>query len=862
MGRSLPIILVLLFTCAWSAQAGVNPNAKAAIHVLPHNPDLTCSHDFPEIISCQQIVTTYGGCDDVDIFPVFFDLVEYQGVEYGIEWPGIGSCAFTSCSDLTIGGIENSGDGISHAWYVCHSGPVAIPGWGWLTADEYGPVCLVPHPLAGGVIVGDCDYGSVLDTLETTFCAGVCGMPGDEPCGAAYLPIDLTKTDGLPGQCVNPGDNIAYEIGYDNSPNFFDIHNVVLTDYLDPDTDFLSASAGGLYDPGTHTVTWSLGTLGPGESGSVDLAVEVSLGATPGSQLENRCEIVCDEADASEATEDTWVCPDEYAPLGLAKGDRLHGECVEPGATIKYWIPYDNYANESAVHNVVMTDYLPEEGEYISCTGGGLYDAGSHTVVWDLGTLAAGQASEVDLLMRVDGGAVPGTIVSNTCEIVADNTPLTEYTKHTSVCFPAYSSPGLSKVSSVGGGCALRGDTVAYTIVYDNSPNTLDIHNAMLVDELHPNTIYLSGSGGGVYDGGQHEVTWNLGTVGGGIIDSVGVTVEIDTLVGGSQVIANTCRLSCDEVPAVEDGISFSICPSELRSLTLGKTASHGGACVSRGSNTTYTLSYTNPNSEQVVEVVMVDHLPGVTSFVSATGGGAYEPGAHTVTWDIGVVPAGASGEAQLVVYVPYSAMPGSAVHNQCEIAGLETGTATAAHNSTVCGGPGNVAGKAAIHVMEHASRTCSKSFPAIASCGDIEYTVPSCDVDAFPVFFDLMEYQGFDYSLSWPGTYTCAFTSCSDLTIGSIVNPGDGVSHAWYTCQPGPIAVTGWAWIYEGGPSQICPVAHPEAGAIVIGDCSAGLSQPEVIFCAGIAGALGDDPCLTTSIRPTTWGGIKAMYK
>jgi hypothetical protein len=47
-----------------------------------------------------------------------------------------------------------------------------------------------------------------------------------------------------------------------------------------------------------------------------------------------------------------------------------------------------------------------------------------------------------------------------------------------------------------------------------------------------------------------------------------------------------------------------------------------------------------------------------------------------------------------------------------------------------------------------------------------------------------------------------------------------------------------------------------------VIGDCSAGLSQPEVIFCAGIAGALGDDPCLTTSIRPTTWGGIKAMYK
>jgi uncharacterized repeat protein (TIGR01451 family) len=661
---------------------------------------------------------------------------------------------------------------------------------------------------------------------------------------------------------VDPGDHVTYVIEYDNSPNFDYVHDVVLTDYLDSDTDYISASGGGLYDPGTHSVTWNLGTLGPGDAGSFDLTVEVAFSTSPGAQLENRCEIVCDEADPAVVTEYTGVCPETYAPLGLAKGDRLHGGCVEAGANINYWIPYDNDANEYTVYNVMLTDYLPEEGEYVSCTGGGTYDPGSHAVVWNLGILAAGQNGEVDLLMNVDEGTLPGTIVSNTCEIVADQTPTAEATKETEVCTPGYSSPELVKTSSVGTGCALQGDTVAYVIVYDNSPNALDIHSVVLVDELHANTVYVSSSGGGVYDGVQHRVTWDLGTVGGGVIDSVEVAVEIDSLVAGGQVIANMCRLSCDEIPSVESGESFEICPSGLRPLTLDKSASFPGECVAKGSNITYTLSYGNPNPDDVVDVVMSDYLPEATSFVAATGGGAYEPGTHTVTWDIGIIPGEASGEVQLVVHVPANAVSWSVVRNECSIAGSETGTTQAATSSTVCGGQGNASGQVAIHVVEHASRTCTKSFPVMTGCADIEYTEPSGDVDAFPVFFDLVEYQGFDYGLTWPGTYTCAFTSCSDLTIGSIVNPGDGISHAWYVCQPGPVAVTGWGWISEPGPASICAVAHPEANAIVIGDCSGGLSQPMVAYCAGIAGAHGDDPCHTTEVQSTTWGEIKSMFR
>ena len=167
--------------------------------------------------------------------------------------------------------------------------------------------------------------------------------------------------------------------------------------------------------------------------------------------------------------------------------------------------------------------------------------------------------------------------------------------------------------------------------------------------------------------------------------------------------------------------------------------------------------------------------------------------------------------------------------------------------------------GKVGVHVIPHGSRSCIKAFPVVTGCGDMITTEPGPDADAFPVFFDLVEYQGFDYGLSWPGMYSCVFTSCSDLTIGGVVWPGDGVSHAWYVCQPGPVAMPGWGWVYDFG--MVCIVPSPTAG-LNIGDCSGGLDDPICLFCAGIGGYIGDDPCWPTGAEQSTWGNIKSMFR
>jgi hypothetical protein len=173
-----------------------------------------------------------------------------------------------------------------------------------------------------------------------------------------------------------------------------------------------------------------------------------------------------------------------------------------------------------------------------------------------------------------------------------------------------------------------------------------------------------------------------------------------------------------------------------------------------------------------------------------------------------------------------------------------------------------NPLAKVAVHVIPHASRSCTKSFPSIATCEDIITTEPSPDVDAFPVFFDLTEYQGLEYGMTWPGMYTAVFTSCSDLTIGGIVATGDGVSHAWTVCQYSGVAIPGWAWIYDYGVICVVPSPENEEGEITIGDCTPEPDVPVCVFCAGIGDSVGDDPCIPISTEPTTWGAIKGMYR
>jgi hypothetical protein len=176
-----------------------------------------------------------------------------------------------------------------------------------------------------------------------------------------------------------------------------------------------------------------------------------------------------------------------------------------------------------------------------------------------------------------------------------------------------------------------------------------------------------------------------------------------------------------------------------------------------------------------------------------------------------------------------------------------------------------NAAVRATVHVLPHSSqRTCTQGFPDVGWCNDLKTTEASADVDWFPVFYDLTEYMGVEYGATWPGAYTCSFTICSDLCIGDIIEPGDGISHVWFSCETGGAVIPGWGHIYEPNGGRICLIPHPISGEISVLDCDQELDGPAVIpSCAGIGGQQGDDPCGTDSppVSEETWGRIKTMF-
>jgi uncharacterized repeat protein (TIGR01451 family) len=136
--------------------------------------------------------------------------------------------------------------------------------------------------------------------------AGIC-IPQEE---VAYNPLNLAKTDGLaPGDCVNAGDNITYTISYDNTQNQNPVNNVTIVDTLPPETNYVSDSGGGIYNAGTHTVTWNIGTLPGGDpGGSIQLVVQVDPSTTLGITITDYCTIDSDETPKTTVTEQTDIC--------------------------------------------------------------------------------------------------------------------------------------------------------------------------------------------------------------------------------------------------------------------------------------------------------------------------------------------------------------------------------------------------------------------------------------------------------------------------------------------------------------------------------------------------------------------------
>ncbi len=127
------------------------------------------------------------------------------------------------------------------------------------------------------------------------------------------------------------------------------------------------------------------------------------------------------------------ACADVSPPIYLTKTSEIQGDepnCANPFTVDNYLIYDINYGNPitnpsdpnyfGTVYDVNIVDLLPLEVDFYSATGGGVYDANTHTVKWTIGELEPGDVNSLTITTKVNYYAHPGGQLQNFSEMTAD----------------------------------------------------------------------------------------------------------------------------------------------------------------------------------------------------------------------------------------------------------------------------------------------------------------------------------------------------------------------------------------------------------------------------------------------------------
>ncbi len=118
--------------------------------------------------------------------------------------------------------------------------------------------------------------------------------------GISYNPLSFDKDDGL--TTTTAGSQITYTLSYVNN-NQVPVTGVTITDTVPEGVNFVSATGSGVESAGI--VSWNIGTLSAGESGSVSMTVQESSGAVR--TLTNYATISSNELTQTTQSDDTKI---------------------------------------------------------------------------------------------------------------------------------------------------------------------------------------------------------------------------------------------------------------------------------------------------------------------------------------------------------------------------------------------------------------------------------------------------------------------------------------------------------------------------------------------------------------------------
>ena len=226
-------------------------------------------------------------------------------------------------------------------------------------------------------------------------------------------------------------------------------------------------------------------------------------------------------------------------------------------------------------------------------------------------------------------------------------------------------------VLTFGGTVNLNGgsrlDNGCLATVQGNFTNNQDVANSGWI-RFDPGTTWTN-NGSGIYDQSPAAFTSGANLTNNGIVRGhggyrfTGTTVTQNTFSGSdpanpivfqdttpsptpgqifdtqSGTVANVIKATVD-LDAGDMPFNCAVPPAITANVAAVQT---GPATAAPAASIAYAVTVTNEGPEVATGVVVVDALPATLTSVTATGGGALNAGAHTVTWTVGTMAPGAS---------------------------------------------------------------------------------------------------------------------------------------------------------------------------------------------------------------------------
>jgi uncharacterized repeat protein (TIGR01451 family) len=309
---------------------------------------------------------------------------------------------------------------------------------------------------------------------------------------------------------VLASNNVTYTISVTNfGPT--PASSVTVTDALPANVTFVSASGGGVNNSGV--VTWNLGTLTNGFTGSVT----VTVAAPASGSLTNLASIgspTSDPIPTNNVTPPVVTTVTPQADLAIVKTAPAN----IPAATgFTYTISVTNFGPSDA-SSVVVTDTLPASVTFISASGSGTTNAG--VVTWNLGTLTNGQSSNLTVTVT---SPASGSLTN----IAGVSSPTGDPISMNNVTPPVITS--VSPVADLGLGKAgpasvVYGSNFTYTVSVTNfGPSTAA--GILVTDSLPAGLSFVSAIPSATTNAGNQVIWTNLGSLASGATTNLTLTV-------------------------------------------------------------------------------------------------------------------------------------------------------------------------------------------------------------------------------------------------------------------------------------------------------------------------------------------------